>query len=167
MDRPTHTNNNNMWFIIDELPALQKIPSLPTALAESRKYGGCFVAGMQNIYQLEEIYGLSGSASMLDLFNSKFIFRVSDQQTAHRSALMLGEQETLETQESLSYGSNTMRDGVNINNIERKKLLVMPSEIMTLPDLACYVKLAGNFPITKLQMRLQTHEGRVSHFTNL
>ncbi len=99
MDRSTHKNNNNMWFIIDELPALQKIPSLPTALAESRKYGGCFVAGLQNIYQLEEIYGLAGAASMLDLFNSKFIFRVSDQQTAHRSALMLGEQETLETQE--------------------------------------------------------------------
>ncbi|WP_375327477.1 type IV secretion system DNA-binding domain-containing protein [Candidatus Tisiphia endosymbiont of Nemotelus uliginosus] len=131
MDRPTNTNNNNMWFVLDELPALQKIPSLPTALAESRKYGGCFVAGLQNIYQLEEIYGPAGSASMLDLFNSKFIFRVSDQQTAHRSALMLGEQETLETQESLSYGSNTMRDGVNINNIERKRLLVMPSEIMT------------------------------------
>ncbi|MFU7500965.1 MAG: type IV secretion system DNA-binding domain-containing protein, partial [Candidatus Tisiphia sp.] len=32
-------------------------------------------------------------------------------------------------QENLSYGSNTMRDGVNMNNIEKKKLLVMPSEI--------------------------------------
>lgn len=155
MDRNTSSTNNNMWFIIDELAALQKIPSLPTALAESRKYGGCFVAGLQNIYQLEEIYGLAGAAAMLDLFNSKFIFRVSDQQTAHRSALMFGEQETLETQESLSYGSNTMRDGVNINNIERKRLLILPSEIMTLPDLTCYVKLSGNFPITKLQMRLQ------------
>ncbi|KDO02299.1 DNA transport protein TraD [Rickettsia tamurae subsp. buchneri] len=68
---------------------------------------------------------------------------------------MFGEQETLETQESLSYGSNTMRDGVNINNIERKRLLILPSEIMTLPDLTCYVKLSGNFPITKLTMTLQ------------
>ncbi|MCC8399451.1 MAG: type IV secretion system DNA-binding domain-containing protein [Rickettsia endosymbiont of Platyusa sonomae] len=155
MYRDTSNTNNNMWFIIDELPALQKIPSLPTALAESRKYGGCFVAGLQNIYQLEEIYGSAGSSSMLDLFNSKFIFRVGDQQTAHKSALMLGEQETLEIQESLSYGSNTTRDGVNINNVERKRLLVMPSEIMSLPDLTCYVKLAGNFPITKLTMNLQ------------
>ncbi|WP_342259871.1 type IV secretion system DNA-binding domain-containing protein [Candidatus Tisiphia endosymbiont of Metellina segmentata] len=156
MDRNTR-GNNNMWFIVDELPALQKIPALPVALAEARKYGGCFVAGMQNIYQLEEIYGFAGSSSMLDLFSSKFIFRVSDQQTAHRSALMLGEQEIIETQENLSYGSNTMRDGVNINNIERKKLLVMPSEIMNLPDLTCYVRLAGNIPITKLTMNLQTH----------
>ncbi|WP_231965908.1 type IV secretion system DNA-binding domain-containing protein [Orientia tsutsugamushi] len=49
----------------------------------------------------------------------------------------------------------TMRDGVNMNNVERKKLLVMPSEIMNLPDLTCYVKLAGNFPIIKLTMQLQ------------
>lgn len=48
-----------------------------------------FVAGVQNIYQLEEIYGLVGTASMLDLFGSKFIFRVSDHQTAQRSTLML------------------------------------------------------------------------------
>ena len=53
----------------DELPALQKVPSLETGLAEARKYGGCFVAGIQNIYQMEKIYGHAGAASMLDLFN--------------------------------------------------------------------------------------------------
>ncbi|CAM79892.1 type IV secretion system DNA-binding domain-containing protein [Orientia tsutsugamushi] len=151
---PNH-DNKNIWFILDELPALQKVSSLPVALAESRKYGGCFVAGLQNIHQLEAIYGSAECASMLDLFNSKFIFRVSDQVTAYKSALTLGEQEIIETQENLSYGSNTMRDGVNMNNVERKKLLVMPSEIMNLPDLTCYVKLVGNFPITKLTMKLQ------------
>ncbi|KJV80289.1 type IV secretory system Conjugative DNA transfer family protein [Rickettsia hoogstraalii str. RCCE3] len=148
MDRNINNSNQNMWFVIDELPALQKISALPIALAESRKYGGCVVAGMQNIHQLEEIYGHAGAASMLDLFGSKVIFRVSDQQTAYRSALMLGEQEIIETQENLSYGANTMRDGVNMSHLEKRKLLVMPSEIMNLPDLTCYVKLAGRvFPI--------------------
>ncbi|HJD59045.1 MAG TPA: type IV secretion system DNA-binding domain-containing protein, partial [Rickettsia endosymbiont of Ceroptres masudai] len=118
MDRNINNTNQNMWFIIDELPALQKISSLGIALAEGRKYGGCFVAGVQNIYQLEEIYGFAGSNSMLDLFSSKFIFRVSDQQTAHKSALMLGEQEIIETQENLSYGANSMRDGVNMHHLE-------------------------------------------------
>ena len=35
----------NLWIILDELPALGKIPSLKTASAEARKYGGCIVAG--------------------------------------------------------------------------------------------------------------------------
>jgi len=156
MNRNINNTHSNMWFIIDELPALQKISALPIALAESRKYGGCVVAGMQNIHQLEEIYGAAGSSAMLDLFNTKFIFRVSDQQTAHKSALMLGEQEIIETQENLSYGANTMRDGISMSHLEKRKLLVMPSEIMNLPNLTCYVKLAGNFPITKLKMKLQT-----------
>ncbi|MCC8371381.1 MAG: type IV secretion system DNA-binding domain-containing protein [Rickettsia endosymbiont of Pseudomimeciton antennatum] len=62
-----------MWFVLDELPALQNTIPLPTTLTESRKYGDCFVAGLQNIYQLEEIYGSAGISSMLDLFNTKFI----------------------------------------------------------------------------------------------
>lgn len=92
---------------------------------------------------------------MLDLFNNKFIFRVGDPQTAQRSAAMLGEQETRELQENLSYGANSMRDGVNINNLEKSRSLVMPSEIMALPDLSCYVKLAGNWPVTLLKMKIQ------------
>jgi len=41
----------NLWIILDELPALSKIPRLKTALAEAGKYGGCIVAGVQNIHQ--------------------------------------------------------------------------------------------------------------------
>ncbi|ABV73486.1 Putative conjugative transfer protein TraD [Rickettsia canadensis str. McKiel] len=70
---------------------------------------------------------------------------------------MLGKQEIIETQEKSSHTELTsMRDGVNMNHLERRKLLVMPSEIMNLPDLTCYVNLAGNVPITKLQINLQT-----------
>ncbi|WP_341787355.1 type IV secretion system DNA-binding domain-containing protein [Rickettsia endosymbiont of Cantharis rufa] len=78
---------------MDELSALGKISSLGTALVESRKYGGCFVTDIQNTFQLDKIYGSAAANDLLDLFNSKFIFRVGDQQIAHRSAMMLGEQE--------------------------------------------------------------------------
>lgn len=134
------------------MPSLAKSNSLNTALAESKKYGGCFVVGIQNIFQLNKIYGSAAANDLLDLFNSKFIFRVGDQQTAHRSAMMLGEKEICKIQESLSYGLNTIRDGVNINTIEQKKQ-VLPAEIMSLPNLSCFVKLAGHYPISKLNMQ--------------
>ena len=54
--------------------------------------------------------------------------------------------------QSLSYGANTIRDGVNINTIERQTPLVLPTEITLLKSLECYVKLAGSWPITKLSM---------------
>jgi type IV conjugative transfer system coupling protein TraD len=157
MDRKPDTVNQKMWFILDELPALQKIPSLKRGLAEGRKYGGCFVAGIQNIFQIEEIYGHAGGLSLLDMFNSRFFFKVGDQRTAEYVSKTLGEREILETQETLSYGANSMRDGVNINSVERVRPLVMPTEILNLPTRTCYVKLAENFPITKLNMQLQTH----------
>ena len=97
MSRDIGSTVENLWFIMDELPALAKINSLNTTLAESRKYGGCFVAGIQNIFQLDKIHGSAAANDLLDLFNSKFIFRVGDQQTAHRSAMMLGEQEIRQT----------------------------------------------------------------------
>lgn len=37
---------HRFWFIMDELPSLQKLPSLEMGLAEARKYGGCFLAGV-------------------------------------------------------------------------------------------------------------------------
>ena len=160
MQRELGANNSNLWFIMDELPAFGKIPSLKTALAESRKYGGCIVSGIQNIHQLMHIYGYNEALDLLDQFNTKFIFRVGDPKTAHIAASMLGEQETSESRESLSYGANSMRDGVNINTIERRQQLVMPTEVMTLPNLTCYAKLAGNWPVTKLTMQYQS---RLSH----
>ena len=160
MQRNPTEENKNIWLIMDELPAMGKIPSLKTGLAEARKYGGCLVAGAQNIHQLTEIYGRSEALNLLDQFNTRFLFRVGDKDTAQMSSKLLGRQETRETQESLSYGANTMRDGVNINTIERMKDLVLPTEVMKLKNLACYVRLAGNWPITKLSMKYQSRESK-------
>ena len=166
MMRDPTGKNNNLWIIMDELPALGRIPSLKTALAESRKYGGCLVAGVQNIHQIRNIYGRNEANDLLDQFNSRFIFRVGDQETAQIAANILGEQESKQMQESLSYGANTMRDGVNINTVERKNLLVMPTEIMTLPNLSCYAKLAGSWPVTKIKLKYQNRKHIVECFQN-
>ena len=53
----------------------------------------------------------------------------------------------------LSYGANTIRDGVSLNNLDKKQTLVLPTEISNLQDLECYIKLPGNLPITKLLMK--------------
>ena len=43
LDRPHSSGNNKLWFVMDELPSMQKIPSLPIVLAQGRKYGACVV----------------------------------------------------------------------------------------------------------------------------
>ena len=148
-------SERRVWFILDELPALPRIPSLKTGLAEARKYGGCVVAGIQNLPQLQTIYGYAESQAMMNLFNTLFIFRTQEPETCRYLSNLLGEQEIREEQEGLSYSANEYRDGVNIQSVRRKELLVISTEISNLPNLECFIKLAGNYPITKLKMTYQ------------
>lgn len=144
-----------LWFVLDELPALQKISSLKTILAEGRKYGACVMAGIQIFPQLTEEYGIHASQTLLDLFNTKIFFRSDNPQTNQWISQSLGEKEVKSIQESLSYGANTMRDGVSLSRAKNRESLVLPTEVAALNDLECYLKLPGAWPITKLKMRYQ------------
>lgn len=126
---------------IDELPSLKYVPSLSTGVSELRKYGICIIAGMQSISQMFEIYGQNLAYSMLDQFNTKFIFRTDDNNFANYICKNFGEVEYKESTENYSYGSHEMRDGVNFTKHEKKKLLVKPSDLASLEDLEAYVSL--------------------------
>ena len=141
-----------VWLIMDELPALSKIPSLETGLAELRKHGGCILAGIQSISQLSTLYGTQKAQAMLDLFNTKIFFRCSDPTTLQWISKVLGEQEVKEVVEHISYGANALRDGVSLAPQAKLKPLVLPTEIASLNDLEGYIKLPGNFPVAKMKL---------------
>lgn len=144
-----------LWFIIDELAALQKLPRLQAGLAEGRKYGGCLLVGFQSKPQLEEIYGRNGAEAMLDLFNTKIFFRCTEPSTQQWISKVLGDKEEVEPIENISYGANSTRDGVSLSHHTRQKPLVMPAEFSQLKDLECYLKYPGAYPCTKIQMGYQ------------
>ncbi|OJW46968.1 MAG: hypothetical protein BGO67_09735 [Alphaproteobacteria bacterium 41-28] len=142
-----------LWFVMDELAALQKLPKLQAGLAEGRKYGGCLLAGFQSKPQLEDIYGRNGAETMLDLFNTKIFFRCTEPSTQAWISKVLGDKEEIEPTENISYGANSMRDGVSLSRHTRQTPLIMPTELSQLKDLECYVKYPGDYPCTKLQTK--------------
>ena len=145
-------SDRRCWFILDELPALNKLAALPMLLAEGRKYGACVVAGIQDFAQLDLRYGVKQAQTILNQLNTKVIFRFTDPNGCQLAAKMLGECEQIEAKENISYGANTMRDGVNLVNNTNRGFTVMPTEIATLANLECYLRLPEHFPITKHQM---------------
>ena len=145
-------SKHRIWFVMDELPAIQKLPSLERGLAELRKYGGCLVCGVQAVSQLESTYHSQSARTLLGLFNTKLFFRTLDPLTASWVSKSLGEAETSENIENVSYGANSIRDGVSLNKSTQTKPVVMVSEIQALEDLSCYLKLPGNYPVTKGEM---------------
>jgi type IV conjugative transfer system coupling protein TraD len=153
------------WFIIDELPTLNHLPDLPKALAEVRKYGGCFIIGLQSVSQLENIYGRSTTQTMSGLTGTKILFRASETTGAKRMSELLGEQEVSEAVESISFGAHQMRDGVNLSDQKRTKVTVPYTDFLQLNNLEAYLKLPGNYPIAKIQFDYHDFSASVNAFS--
>lgn len=129
------------WMVVDELASLQRLPYLPEAFAESRKFGGCLVAGLQNYFQLQETYGPDGAKKIVDLCNIRAFFRAPSNDAAKWVSREIGEAEQLEAREGISYGANTVRDGVTLSHQIVTRPAVSATEMTNLPDLQCFVSV--------------------------
>lgn len=127
------------------------MPALPKALAEVRKYGGCFVLGLQDLSQLDDLYGVNITRTISGNTGTKVIFRLPDTYTATRISEFLGKQEIIEPNESISYGAHQMRDGVNLSDQRLSKPTISYTDIIQLNNLEAYLQLPGNMPITKVK----------------
>ena len=141
-----------VWFIYDELYSLNKLPDLPAALAEGRKFGGCFALGFQNKPQLDSLYGVEFANAMMDLLNTRLFFRSPDEIVASYVMRQLGQRRARIFNEQYSYGADTVRDGVSFSKQEEDQYLVNYSSIQSLPDLSCYVTLPGDYPVVRMDM---------------
>lgn len=155
---PSH--KRRIWLIIDELPVLNRVPSLQPFLANARKYGGCGVIAFQQLSQLEEKYGQKGAQALAGLCATWACMRQNDPETAKWIANSFGQAEYIEPQQGLSYGANDMRDGVNLSTQRKMRDIVLPSEIANLANLEGYVRLPGDiakghFKITRPNIKAQ------------
>ncbi|HAW1635497.1 TPA: F-type conjugal transfer protein TraH [Escherichia coli] len=148
--------NRRVWFFCDELPTLHKLPDLVEILPEARKFGGCYVFGIQSYAQLEDIYGEKAAASLFDVMNTRAFFRSPSHKIAEFAAGEIGEKEHLKASEQYSYGADPVRDGVSTGKDMERQTLVSYSDIQSLPDLTCYVTLPGPYPAVKLSLKYQT-----------
>jgi type IV secretory pathway TraG/TraD family ATPase VirD4 len=144
--------NRRVWFIIDELPTLDKIKDLETLLTEGRKYGGCGVISLQSPSQLESIYGHDKAKTIMGNCATKIVFAENDPEISARISKVFGEREIKEVQEGISYGANEIRDGVSLSLHTRSIPTVSSSEIQSLPPNYAFLKLPGYYPITKINL---------------
>jgi type IV conjugative transfer system coupling protein TraD len=147
------SSERRLWFVIDELPALKKLPDFHTMLAEARKYGGCAVVGTQDLSLLDDVYGHNLVKSIANLCSTKVVFRVAGADVAERVSKWLGSQEVSEAIENISYGAHQMRDGVSLNDQRREKATINADKLMKLPDLEGYIKLPGNYPVGQIKFK--------------
>jgi type IV secretory pathway TraG/TraD family ATPase VirD4 len=145
-------DQKRVWFLIDELASLQKLPQLHTALTENRKSENPVVLGFQGRSQLETRYGNDAEA-MLSQPATKIFFRTDEPRAAKWISDNIGEVEIERLRETHYDGHN---HGKNFSLERLKEPLVMPSEIQGLVDLSAYLKYGNHvayfsIPFIKLE----------------
>ncbi|ENG7912479.1 type IV secretion system DNA-binding domain-containing protein [Acinetobacter baumannii] len=144
-------HEERMWLVIDEMPTLQKMDDLVLSLTNTRKYGLCHIIGLQDFSQCDHRYGKDVTNTIVSTVQTKLILRVTDSVSAERLSKIIGQMEVDEKNMSRSMGVQDGRDGDSFYSQRKERNIVMPSEIMNLPNLVGYLKLVGDYPVAKVE----------------
>jgi len=150
-----------VWFVLDELANLQRLPQLPTAINESRKCNICLVLGFQGRSQLEALYGYQAEA-MLSQPMTKVFLRTSEPHAAEWISRSIGEVEVMRLEETHTRSMPVLFQRLHRSKSSqwqrRTEPLVMASTIEGLHNLTGYLKsrdlaVATSFPYLPLESR--------------
>ncbi len=145
------TPDLKLWFLIDELGALHRLPSLEKGLQTARNFGGAIVTGVHAYAKLKEVYGENMAMTLSSLARTKLILATADRETATWCSDIVGHREVREMEEGYSYGYNNARDAVSLTPRRQVVPLLLPDEFMGLPSLEGYIKFPDGFaaaPVT-------------------
>lgn len=140
-----------MWFIVDELPTLNRLPFIEKSLAEIRQFGGAYVLGFQVYSQLEGVYGENGAETIAGNLNNRIIFNNPDAKTAEKSARSLGMEDVVDQRHNITMGAHATRDGVGYSEQRIERYIATPSEIQSLPKLNAYLRFGYEAPAAKVR----------------
>ncbi len=129
-----------VWFVLDELASLQRLPQLHTAITENRKSKNPLVLGFQGKAQLEVIYGHMAEV-MLSQPATKIFLKTTEPKAAEWVSNAIGKVEIERLRETNFDGSHA---GKNFTLDRQVEPLVLDSEISGLPDKHAFLKL-GNY----------------------
>jgi type IV secretory pathway TraG/TraD family ATPase VirD4 len=130
-----------VWFVLDELASLNKLPQLHTAVTENRKYGNPVVMGIQGRSQMEKRYSQDAEA-MLSQPATKIFLKTSEPRAAKWISESIGEIENERLKESRSMG--LLRSKKSFAMEIATKPLIMASEIAGLAPLTGFIKLQNH-----------------------
>lgn len=138
-----------VWFVIDELASLNRLPQLHTAVTENRKYGNPVVMGLQGRSQIEKRYGQDAEA-MLSQPATKVFLKTSEPRAAKWISEAIGEIEVERLKESRSMGLLGSKKSFAMEIAT--KPLVMASEIAGLPPLTGFIKIENHVVPAKFRL---------------
>ncbi|WP_367190288.1 type IV secretion system DNA-binding domain-containing protein [Burkholderia sp. Ed8] len=157
--KPIH--RERLWYFYDELPTLQKLEIMKLAVTNIRKFGGCFVIGIQDFSLLFLIYGEHLARTIISGCQTKLLLRVTDGDAAKALANAIGQADLDEKEESLNLGIDERRDGMSVFARRNLRDLVLSSEILRLPDMEGYLVTPSDYPVARVRYKY-THRPEIA-----
>ncbi len=135
LNEPTK-DQKRVWFVIDELASLQKLPQLHTAITEGRKGQNPVLLGFQGKAQLEYLYGHLAEVMLSQPATSVWL-TTKEPNAGEWVSKFIGKVEIERLRETHFDGT---RSGHNFTIERQVEPLVLESEISGLPDLHAFMK---------------------------
>lgn len=135
LNEPTK-GQRRVWFLIDELASLQKLPQLHTAITEGRKGQNPVVLGFQGKAQVEYLYGHLAEVMLSQPATSVWL-TTKEPSAGEWVSKFIGKVEIERLRETHFDGT---RAGRNFTIDRQVEPLVLESEISGLPDLHAFMK---------------------------
>lgn len=151
------------WVILEEFPALGEMESLANAPQRLRQYGGAMVICLQQLSQLEDIYGREKARTIVGQCATRLFLKANDTETAKFVSEQLGRRQMHRVIENTSFGANSIRDGAGLAPREEMEPNWLPEDVMNWPALqgvitVSNVRQSGPFPMAPLKFTPKDRE---------
>lgn len=146
------TSDIRLWFLIDELGALHRLPALENGLQTARNYGGAIVTGVHTFAKIKSVYGDSVAITLSALSKTKLLLQTADRETALWCSDIIGQRQVTKFEDGYSFGIDNSRDAVSMNQRNVVEPLVLADDLKELPPLSGYIKFSGGFPAAKVEI---------------
>ncbi len=145
----TLDENVRTFFFIDELGALNKLPSLVDFLTLSRSKGNSLWIGTQDFGRIRELYGRDISETIFNNTTTHLALRVQSPETANYLSQSFGDRDLLENDDSsvISIGDNP--GSSSTRKVKKHERAVIEGDILNLEEQYGYLKM-GKYPVAKV-----------------
>jgi len=154
------SRERRFFFFIDEFGTLNNLSTIPTMLTNGRSKGMSIWIAIQDMGQIEKIYGKDISQTIVNSCATSFTFAVNDPFTADFVSRKIGEREIRQVNVSYSEGQSPSSTTSYQTMNER---VVMASEIQNLPNLVFFLKMP-DYHVTPLRLDIVTIADRQAAF---
>jgi type IV secretory pathway TraG/TraD family ATPase VirD4 len=140
-----------VWFILDEIASMQKLPQLQSGMTKQRASGNVLVLGIHDMAQLKERYGDNGAVTVTSQAATNIILQTESDKAAAEMAGLIGKEEIERMTENRPVHIDARHRSRSWSNQTVESHPVMGSQVQGVPLFQGWLKQQGKLVRINIQ----------------